>query len=198
MIESQVKNNNVNIGDKDQGSNKKKKQHYVMLPEKYDNAFEELSSKYPKLFIKDKPKVLKIGIDKDILADSDLKMSQTQLRKFFKVYISSKGYRELHVENSLRYDLEGNEVGVVTKENIEALKRRAEETKKYREVMRLKKKKMYENKLSEKNKIQNNSGDNKDKAKNMEVAEPPYITNNNVGNFKDSNNKKPKLGLKKL
>jgi mannose/fructose/N-acetylgalactosamine-specific phosphotransferase system component IIB len=53
MIESQVKNNNVNIGDKDQGSNKKKKQHYVMLPEKYDNAFEELSSKYPKLFIKD-------------------------------------------------------------------------------------------------------------------------------------------------
>jgi len=35
-------------------------------------------------------------------------------------------------------------------------------------------------------------------ARNMEVAEPPYITNNNIGNFKDSNNKKPKLGLKKL
>ena len=149
-----------------------------MLPEEYDNAFEELSSKYPELFIKDKPKVLKIGIDKDILADSDLKMSQTQLRKFFKVYISSKGYRELHVENSPRYDLEGNEVGVVTKENIEALKRRAEETKKYREVMRLKKKQMYENKLSEKNKIQNNSGDNKDKAKNMGTKDSEQFTIN--------------------
>ena len=93
-------------------------------------VFDELSKHYPKLFIKDKPLPLKVGIHIDIFKDYQLSVSKRDVRKFLHRYVNSKTYQELHIENAVRYDLLGEESGVVTKENLDLMVKRKEERKK--------------------------------------------------------------------
>ena len=147
---------------------------HLLSPEDYDKVFDNLSRKYPKLFIKDKVFVLKKGVHQDIFNGSELEFSKTIIRKFIKLYTEQNKYAELHIENTPRYDLEGNESGLVTKEDIESLAKKKEEIKKQ---IALKKIKKLEKKKS-------NNADKKDKTKdNNEKLEPENL------------NKKPKLGL---
>ena len=64
---------------------------------------------------------LKKGVNQDIFNDTELKFSKTVIRKFLKLYTEQKKYVELHIENTPRYDLEGNKAGLVTKEDVESL-----------------------------------------------------------------------------
>ena len=112
----------------------KNKKITIISPEQYEEAYNELSSKYPKLFNKEDIKLLKVGIRRDIIANSNLTISNSQLTKFLKVYCTSNKYKELHIENAKRYDLEGNESGIVTKEQIEGLLKLKEEAKKKRQL----------------------------------------------------------------
>ena len=100
---------------------KEAKNWHLLSPEDYNKVFDYLSKKYPKLFIKDEVFVLKKGVHQDIFHDTELEFSKTVIRKFLKLYIEQKQYAALHVENTSRYDLEGNEVGLVTKEDVESL-----------------------------------------------------------------------------
>ena len=55
---------------------------------------------------------------------------KAQCRKFLKLYTEQKKYVELHIENTPRYDLEGNKAGFVTKEDVESLAKKLQEIKK--------------------------------------------------------------------
>ena len=103
---------------------------YLLSPEDYNKVFDYLSNKYPKLFIKDEVFVFKKGVNHDIFNDTELKFSKTVIRKFLKLYTEQKKYVELHIENTPRYDLEGNEAGFVTKEDVESLAKKRQEVKK--------------------------------------------------------------------
>jgi ProP effector len=81
---------------------------------KYQITLRTLSDKFPKVFLKDEIKVLKVGIYKDIKKATDL--SSTEINKFLYKYCNSKAYKEAHMEGTPRYDLNGNIAGTVTAE----------------------------------------------------------------------------------
>ena len=109
---------------------KEVKNWHLLSPEDYNKVFYYLSKKYPKLFIKDKVFVFKKGVNRDIFNDTELEFSKTVIRKFLRLYSEQKKYVELHIENTSRYDLEGSEVGLITKEDVESLAKRQDEIKK--------------------------------------------------------------------
>ena len=151
--------------------NIKQNDWHLLPPEDYDKVFDALSQKYPKLFIRDKSFIFKKGIHRDIFNNGGLDFNRTVIRKFLQLCIEKKEYRELHTENTPRHDLEGNIVGIVTKEDVELYIKTEEEIKK-----------RIEQKQSNK------------------LAKEKNITKTNKQNFKlksnNTNYSKPKLGLK--
>ncbi len=103
---------------------------HLLSPENYNKVFDVLSQRYPKFFIRGKVFIFKKGIHRDIFNDEELKFSKTVIRKFLRLYAEQKEYMKLHIENTARYDLEGNEAGIVTKEDVESLAKTQEEIKK--------------------------------------------------------------------
>jgi len=148
---------------------------YLLSPEDYNKVFDYLSNKYPKLFIKDGVFLLKKGLHQDIFNGGELEFSKTVIRKFLQLYTEKAKYIELHIENTPRYDLEGKEAGLVTKEDVVGLAKKKEEIK---QQFALKKKKK-----SEKKKFDgaNKEGEPKNSSKKLEAE--------------NTNSKKPKLGL---
>ena len=148
---------------------------YLLSPEDYNKVFDYLSNKYPKLFIKDEVFVFKKGVNHDIFHDTELKFSKTVIRKFLKLYTEQKKYVELHIENTPRYDLEGNEAGFVTKEDVESLAKKRQEIKKQ---LAAKKSKKLEQKKYNKT--------SKESKSNNQDSKPESVS---------TNNHKSKLGL---
>jgi sRNA-binding protein len=95
------------------------KRWHLLPPEDYNKVFDVLSHKYPKFFIEDKVFIFKKGIHRDIFNDGRSNLSRTVIRKFLTLYSRQSKYRQIHIENTVRYDLKGNEAGVVTKEDVE-------------------------------------------------------------------------------
>lgn len=155
--------------------NKKTNRWYLLSPEDYNKVFDYLSKKYPKLFIKDEVFVFKKGVNQDIFHDVELKFSKTVIRKFLKLYTEQKKYLELHIENTPRYDLEGNKVGFVTKEDVESLAKKRQEIKKQ---LAAKKSKKLEQKKYNKT--------SKESKSNNQDSKPESV---------NTNNHKSKLGL---
>ena len=153
----------------------KSKKWHLLSPEDYDKVFSTLSSKYPNLFIKDKVFVLKKGLHQDIFNSGELEFSKTVIRKFLKIYTEQAKYIVLHIENTPRYDLEGQEAGLVTKEDIVGLTKKKKEIKK--QLALKKKKKSVKKKFDGASK----EGKPKNSSKKLEAA--------------NANGKKPKLGL---
>ena len=153
----------------------KSKKWHLLSPEDYDKVFSTLSLKYPNLFIKDEVFILKKGLHQDIFNSGELEFSKTVIRKFLKLYTEQVKYIELHIENTPRYDLEGKEAGLVTKEDIVGLAKKKEEIKK--QVTLKKKKKSEKKKFADGNK----EGKPKNSSKKLEAE--------------NANGKKPKLGL---
>ena len=146
---------------------KEAKNWHLLSPEDYNKVFDSLSKKYPKLFIK--------GVHQDIFHDTELEFSKTVIRKFLKLYTEQKKYIELHIENTSRYDLEGNEVGLITKEDVESLAKKQDEIKKQ---IALKKHKKLEQKKYNKT--------SKESKSNNQDSKPESV---------NTNNHKSKLGL---
>ena len=119
---------------------------HLLSPENYNKVFDVLSQRYPKFFMRGKVFIFKKGIHRDIFNDEELKFSKTIIRKFLRLYAEQKEYIKLHIESAARYDLEGNEAGVVTKEDVESLAKTQEEIKKQialRKSKKLEQKKHY-------------------------------------------------------
>jgi len=102
---------------------------HLLSPENYNKVFDVLSQRYPKFFMRSKVYIFKKGIHRDIFNDKELKFSKTIIRKFLRLYAEQKEYVKLHIESAARYDLEGNEAGIVTKEDVESLAKTQEEIK---------------------------------------------------------------------
>jgi sRNA-binding protein len=197
MITQEVKNNKeleVQAG-KERSHKEKGNKTTIMLPDKYEEALSELSAKYPKLFNKKEVKLLKIGIKEDIISAGGLTITKSQLSKFLKVYCTNSEYKKLHIENAKRHGLDGNESGVVTKEHVEGLiKVREEAKKKWAKKQKEKNNKAKEEKNST-SKDQKSSSHSK--ADNDTKVMKSTVTEDNIGNIKSNNSRKPKLGLKK-
>lgn len=75
-----------------------------------------LYKKYPKLFIKDRSKPLKCGIEKDIFQDLGDKPEATKrmIKKAIRHYVFSFSYMKATVTSTKRFDLEGNPVEDIT------------------------------------------------------------------------------------
>ena len=181
-----------------------KQKDNIISTQKYEEALNELSAKYPKLFNKEEVKLLKVGIRQDIIGAGGLIITKSQLSKFLKVYCTGREYKKLHVENAKRYDLEGNESGVVTKEHIEGLIKVREEAKK---KWGLKKQKKIEWAKKQKEKNNKTKDERNSTSKNQKSSfysktntdtkvVKPDVTQDNIGNIKSTNSSKPKLGLK--
>ena len=117
---------NKEINDKKTVTAKQGKKNYFAS---YNKVLNELSNHYPKLFIKDSPLLLKVGIHRDIFKDYKLSVSRREVRKFLHCYVNSKTYQNLHIENVIVYDLLGEESSIVTKEHINLMAKRKEERK---------------------------------------------------------------------
>ncbi len=91
-----------------------------------------LIRKFPLVFGWKNVVVLKVGILNDIL-EHDIGISRNKLNNFLQAYCNKRLYRELHVEGTARYDLNGNEAGVVTKEHVEGKQANLEKARQIRE-----------------------------------------------------------------
>ena len=100
----------------------------------YEKIFLRFAEIYPKLFSKEEPKPLKVGIHNDIISDNQLDLSATKIRQFLKRYCSKWEYRNILVLETARYNLHGLEDGIVTQEHLEGKeKARADAEKKKKE-----------------------------------------------------------------
>ena len=198
----------LKVGKKPEVENNKikanKQKDNIISTQKYEEALNELSAKYPKLFNKEEVKLLKVGIRQDIIGAGGLIITKSQLSKFLKVYCTGREYKKLHLENAKRYDLEGNESGVVTKEHVEGLIKVREESKKkwqlkkQKKIELAKKQKEKNNKAKdERNSTHKNQKSNSHLKTNTDTkVVKPDVTQDNIGNIKSTNSSKPKLGLK--
>ena len=155
---------------------------HLLSPENYNKIFDSLSQRYPKFFMRGKVFIFKKGIHRDIFNDEELKFSKTIIRKFLRLYAEQKEYIKLHIESAARYDLEGNEAGIVTKEDVESLAKTQEEIK--NQIALRKSKKLEQKKYYKSNKESKPSNqDNK-----LELVDAHSMNSN-------SNSDKPKLGI---
>jgi sRNA-binding protein len=79
-----------------------------------------LQVNYPKDFPANEIKLLKVAIHSDIKKEAKLEVSNKEVSRFFYWYCNTKDYVALHLENAPRYDLQGEKMGLVTSEQIEA------------------------------------------------------------------------------
>ena len=152
-----------------------KNKWHLLSPENYNKVFDVLSQRYPKFFMRSKVFIFKKGIHRDIFNDEELKFSKTIIRKFLRLYAEQKEYVKLHIENTARYDLDGNEAGLVTKEDVVGLAKKKEEIKKQFALKKIKK--------AAKKKFDDANKENKPK------------NNSEKSEAENTNSKKPKLGL---
>ena len=145
---------------------------HLLSPENYNKIFDVLSQEYPKLFIKDQVLILKKRLHRDIFNDGRSNLSRTVIRKFLTLYSRQSKYRQIHIENTVRYDLNGNKAGIVTKEDVGFIYKNTLITKK--QIAHKKSKGQEQNfndKINKENKFNNksstlksiNSNDNKPK-----------------------------------
>jgi ProP effector len=93
----------------------------------------QLQKKFPLAFPKKPaPKVpLKIGIHKDLLGQVDqLGIEENELRAAIKTWCRGNRYWDCVVEDAVRVDLDGNAVGIVTKEEAQKTKQLKAKAKK--------------------------------------------------------------------
>jgi sRNA-binding protein len=76
-----------------------------------------LVERFPRCFTREQPKPLKIGIDRDIIAEMpgtvETLAAQTDLRLAMRLYTGSPAYLQALVEGATRVDLAGAPAGIV-------------------------------------------------------------------------------------
>lgn len=85
--------------------------------EEYKQVLKLLQTKYPLCF-SIPAKLLAIGIHKEIIDAEKDNFSNQQIRRFFKRYCSDKRYKKLLIEGKQRFNLDGTQASLVTKEEV--------------------------------------------------------------------------------
>lgn len=96
----------------------------LLTPEEYLVILEYLQKNYPKCFSarNTHPLPLALGIHKQLLVNEGLPFAKVKIRRFLKRYTRSKEYRKNLIIGSPRVDLQGNQIGVVTEEEVDRVK----------------------------------------------------------------------------
>lgn len=91
----------------------------LMTNEEYYFILRYIQSTYPKALPKDSNQVpLAVGIDKQLLSKDDLPAAKIKIGRFLTSYTRSKLYRSQLIAGTTRVDLEGNNKGQVTEEEV--------------------------------------------------------------------------------
>ena len=94
--------------------NKAKKPKSSISKEEYNKTLQLLITQFPNAFSDKNPKILKVGIHKDLKEKTTL--SSNIIKHFLRKYCHAKKYMAALIEDAPRYDLEGNIAGHVTPE----------------------------------------------------------------------------------
>jgi ProP effector len=97
-----------------------KKERYKRYIATCKTVIHWLREKYPLCFSKENPLPLKIGIIKDIFAVLPPDISRLSVRKALARYTKSPEYKQALKTCPHRYDLNGNEAGIVSEEHKSA------------------------------------------------------------------------------
>lgn len=89
-------------------------------PERFIKILKYLSVEFPKVFSLTGVKLLKHKIHLDLRQKTNL--SHSDISRFLQKYINSPLYIKARKKNAKRYDLDGNECGFVTSEDIKISK----------------------------------------------------------------------------
>ena len=92
------------------------KKFSVMSKSDFIEIYKKLSQQFPEAFKLRETRILKVEIHKDLRERSELKSSQ--IYKFLRMYCGTNDYRKAHCVGAKRYDLDGNQVGEVTQEQV--------------------------------------------------------------------------------
>ena len=77
---------------------------------------------------------LALGIHKQLLASEGLPFAKVKIRRFLKRYTGSKKYRQNLIIGNPRVDLQGNQIGVVTEEEVNRDKWRKEKVERRKKI----------------------------------------------------------------
>ena len=90
----------------------------LLTLEEYSAILKHLQKTYPKCFAPINPLPLAVGIHKQLLVSEGLPFAKVKIRRFLKRYTTSKEYRRNLIIGSPRVDLQGNQIGLVTEEEV--------------------------------------------------------------------------------
>ena len=82
---------------------------------------------FPKTFSSSEPKILKLGIHKDLM--NQIIFPKSIIRKCLAYYCQTKAYNQQHVTGAPRYDLKGEIVDHVTQTQADKVKESIEQKK---------------------------------------------------------------------
>ena len=86
-----------------------------------NEILEKLQELYPQIFSIDNPKLLKIGINKDIKAEGKIQATSVEFSRFFRYFCTRPTYTKQQIIGAKRYNLLGEEEeGEVTERDLEA------------------------------------------------------------------------------
>ena len=108
----------------------------LLTPEEYLAILKSLQTTYPKCFTVSNtpPMPLALGIHKQLLASEGLPFAKVKIRRFLKRYTGSKKYRQNLIIGNPRVDLQGNQIGVVTEEEVNRDKWRKEKVERRKKI----------------------------------------------------------------
>lgn len=93
----------------------------------FNTIYKELHAKFPEIINLDKPVLLAVGIRKQMSKETGI--PGTILRRWIAKYFRKSNYYARHVEESLRYNLDGTEAGIVTEKQQEKMNKFLEKIK---------------------------------------------------------------------
>jgi predicted transposase/invertase (TIGR01784 family) len=96
----------------------------LLTSKEYLVILKSLQTTYPKCFtVSNTPPIpLALGIHKQLLTSEGVPYAKVQIRRFLKRYTRSKKYRQNLIIGNPRVDLQGNQIGVVTEEEVNRTK----------------------------------------------------------------------------
>jgi len=96
----------------------------------FNAIYSELHAKFPEIINLDKPVLLAVGIRKEMSQETGV--SSMVLKRWIAWYCRKSKYYKLHDQGAIRYNLKGEEAGIVTEKHCEKMAKHLEKMKKPR------------------------------------------------------------------
>jgi len=94
----------------------------------FNAIYDELHAKFPEIINLDKPVLLAVGIRKEMSQETGV--SNMVLKRWIAWYFRKSKYYKLHDQGAIRYNLKGEEAGIVTEKHCEKMAKHLEKMKK--------------------------------------------------------------------